>query len=358
MQSVIQRPRRDDPHRTGGAPPAHVRLRAVRWFVFAVTALAACGRLEFERDDARGHVQTAAGWTARTLVDLTGTVEYVAADFMNGTTGPLETLDNAPRAVAALYAPFSARFAVSAGRVIIEIGSDGSTTVHDYRPALPDDTGPDSISHLVFADLTDTGSKLWIGASSKDAGDGLFYVSPDTWVLTPHDTGQAYNNVNGIAFDATGTLGDPALYFVTTSGVFRRVGLGTATLLSPAKTLGDLAIHEGALFVVDEPDTGSVDLVRLIPMMSSRRIATSSKFVVAEGGAATAGVAALHDGRTLALYASDGAFQDLASSTDPAWVWVAASAPRPPHPHAAQYVVLESNRATGHDDLLLISPAE
>jgi hypothetical protein len=64
----------------------------------------------------------------------------------------------------------------------------------------------------------------------------------------------------------------------------------------------------------------------------------------------------IRDGGVLAVYANDSTFQDLASSTDSEWKWVAASAPRPPHALAGSYIVLESNRMLNRDDLLLFTP--
>lgn len=85
----------------------------MRWSL-ALLLAASCGRIGFTSSDAAmvdagvPHVQTASGWTARVLVDLSGVIPYNANDFFDG--GMFE-LDNAPDEVASLYPPFPSLFA-------------------------------------------------------------------------------------------------------------------------------------------------------------------------------------------------------------------------------------------------------
>ena len=86
-------------------------------------------------------------------------------------------------------------------------------------------------------------------------------------------------------------------------------------------------------------------------------VASATSFEIVDGGPlSSTSVAAIRDGSTLVIYANDGTSLEGAASTDPAWVWVQASAPQPPHRLAGSYVVLESNRALDRDRLLLVTP--
>ena len=332
----------------------------------------ACGRIGFAQrsragkgdaapDGATSHVLVAPGWSVRVLADLTGVVPYVPDDFDDG--GQV-ILDNAPETVAALYAPFTSILAVCAGRSIIELAANGTTAVHDYRPAMPDTTGPDDCGHLVFGAPADTGPALWIGAGTQGGGDGVYDVDPQ-WTLTRDSTN---NNVNGIGYDATGAydgLGAPAIYFIDQSYVYVRTGPGIArpVLTEPGTdSMDQLAVTAAALFVVSDPGSGgagSVDLERIVATSHAvQTIATASSLALAAGDAPSAtSIAAIRDQAALAIFAADGTSKQLAASTDPAWVWRAVSAPQPPHALAGSYVVLESNRALDRDELLLVSPS-
>ncbi|MDB4957255.1 MAG: hypothetical protein JWO36_4824 [Myxococcales bacterium] len=309
--------------------------------------------------DPRSHVQLSAGWKVRVLVDLTGVVPYKPLDFGDGVTG---TLGNAPASVAALYDPFTAMLAVSAGRAIIEVAKDTTTTVHDYRPAAPDTTGPDNCERLVFGAQPDTGPALWIAANSQGGGDGLFYVS-SSWALTRDN---ANNNVKGVGYDPSGTydaIAMPSIYFVDSASVRRRVDSATATsvYLEP-NTMYAFAVSATALFVLKNPGAAGADSVDLDRIQTQthalQMISTAASFHIAEGGSlASTSVAAIRNDASLAIYAADNSVQDIAASIDPAWAWVAASAPQPSHMLAGGYVVLESNRALGRDELLYIEPS-
>jgi hypothetical protein len=301
------------------------------------------------------HVQLASGWTATLLVDLTGIVPYNADDFDDGSN---EVLDNAPITVATLYAPFAASLAVSAGRDVIELASDGTPTVHDYRPATPDTAGPDQCAHMAFGDTPDVGAQLWIGASSQGQGDGVYRVDPATWEITRDAMN---NNVNGLAWDSQGAydaFGTPAMYFVDTSNLWRRDGSGSATsIVFENDTMDTLVVTASAIYVENDLTTDEIDTVAS-GTHALATLATSSAFhVVEEGPLAATSVIAIANTTTLASYADD-AVTPIASSTDPSWVWQSASAPQPPHPLAGGYVVLESNRTLDRDDLVYIAPGQ
>jgi hypothetical protein len=339
----------------------------VRWSL-ALLLAASCGRVGFTaRQDASSvdagvtHVKTASGWTARVLVDLTGIVPYNPNDFFDG--GMVE-LDNAPNEVAALYPPFPSIFAVCAGREIIELGADLAPTVHDYRPATPDTTGPDSCSHLVFGEAADVGAALWIGAGTQLGGDGV-YRADATWTLTRDATN---NNVNGIGFDPTGAFdgfGKGAVYFADQSDVRQRTGVGISTsIVSEPLTDsmgGHIVLSAAAAYLERTPGSGgegSTDLDRIAATSHTfAAIALGTGLTIADARTIAGGVPALHDASTLAIYSDDGHAQTIAATLDPAWTWVAVTAPAAPHAFAGSFVVLESNRTLDRDDLLLISPA-
>jgi hypothetical protein len=166
------------------------------------------------------HLHASPGWTIHVLADLTGVVPYNASDFTDGTTGT-ETLDNAPNGVSALYTPFTASFAVTAGRSIIEVSATGAATVHDYRPAMPDTTGPDNIYRLAFGAPADTGPRLWAGAVSLNGGDGVYTID-ETWTL---ERDNILNNIAGISFDPVGiydATNVAVIYFIDQAATPRR----------------------------------------------------------------------------------------------------------------------------------------
>lgn len=321
----------------------------------ALVLVVACGRRGFDPvvDASVSHVHVAPGWSVAVLADFSGAVPYRPNDYQDGTN---ETLDNAPTAVAALYPPFAAELAVAAGRSIVELPS---LAVHDYRPAVPDTTGPDAIYRISFGNPPDTGAALWIAAASQGAGDGLYYVSP-SWQLTRDN---ANNNTTGVDFDATGAfdgIGTPTIYFADGTGVRRRGSASSNVLVyASINDLDGIAATATAQLVVHTPNgatTSDVDRV-LATTHAAQIVATATRFALAEGGAlASTSAAVIRDGITLAVYANDGTFVDGASSTDPAWVWVNAAAPQPPHRLAGSYVVLESNRTLDRDELLVVTP--
>jgi hypothetical protein len=337
----------------------------VRGTPLVVLVAVSCGRAGFDPlpprdaavvdpDASLAHVQLASGWTATLLVDLTGIVPYQPNDFSDGSN---ETLDNAPLSVATLYAPFAASLAVSAGRDVIELASDGTPTVHDYRPAAPDTTGPDQCAHLAFGTTPDVGSVLWIGASSQGSGDGLYRVDPSSWAITRDATN---NNLNGVAWDSTGaydSIGTPSIYFVDQSYLYRRDGSGSATpIIAQADTMDTLVVSASEIYVENYLETDELDRVDTGTHELST-VTTGAAFSVVEEGAPSAPTAiAIRDTSVLASFASDGSEQDIAASTDPEWVWQSASAPQSPHPLAGGFVVLESNRTLDRDDLVYVAP--
>jgi hypothetical protein len=167
--------------------------------------IAGCGRIGFQNlaadDGTRGDDGAGIGdGTAMANIDLSGVVPYNPNDFPDGTG-----LDNAPRAIAALYAPFPDGFAVAAGRSIIEVHLDGTTIVHDFRPAAPDGAGPDEITQLGYGSLAGMGPRLWLCSASPGAGDGLYNITP-AWTIARE---RMTNDVTGLAIDPTGAFDSP-----------------------------------------------------------------------------------------------------------------------------------------------------
>lgn len=335
----------------------------MRWSL-ALLLAASCGRIGFTSSDAAmvdagvPHVQTASGWTARVLVDLSGVIPYNANDFFDG--GMFE-LDNAPDEVASLYPPFPSLFAVCAGREIIEVGPDFTLSVHDYRPEAPDMMGPDSCSHLVFGETADVGAALWIGAGTQLGGDGVYHADA-SWTLTRDATN---NNVNGIGFDPAGVfdgIDAPTVYFADQSDVRRRTGAASSVSIVPEPQTdsmgGHLLLTAAAVYLERNPGTlGPTDLDRIDASTNAvTAIAGAAGLTLADARTVTE-LPALRESSTLALYAGDGSSRVIASTLDPAWTWVAVTAPSSPHVLAGAFVVLESNRALDRDELLLISPA-
>ncbi len=341
---------------------------------FAGLALIACGHsapgktdagsdaadAAFTGDVALGHLELAPGWSVQVLADITGVVPYNPSDFMNGSN---ETLDNAPIAIAALYPPFTSSLAVSCGRSIIELAGDGTPTVHDYRPATPDTTGPDNIAALTFGDTSDVGPALWMAAVSQGNGDGLFRVD-DMWNLT---TDNADNNVTGVAYDPDGAfdnVGVPTIYFLAGDfGLLRRNSAVTNTSVFvevPANSFFLLQLSASEIFTQHDSTTGSVGSEDLVGVLASTHasvtIDNASNMIVAEGGASNSPATVVRAGSALVRYPDSGGPLVIAQSIDPDWTLVAASLPRAPHALAGDIVVIESNRTLDRDDVLLFTP--
>jgi hypothetical protein len=303
------------------------------------------------------HVTVAPGWTVRVLADLTGVVPYRADDYTDGTN---EVLDNAPIATAALYPPFTGDLAIAFGRALVEYTDGAAPVVHDYRPAAPDMTGPDELSHLVFGTSADRGASLWIAASSQLNGDGVYVASP-TWTLTRDS---ANNNGNGIAFDPTGAfdaVGKPSVYFIDQTGIRLRAPSQASTLVfTQAGGIGHLAVAAGAMFAVRDLAAGGTELDRIVTSTHVREpVATSADFRVLESGAAGDGtIATIRDQRALVVFAADGTPTVEVTLAEPDWVFVAGSLVKAPNRFAGDFVVLESNRAADRDRLLLVAPAK
>ena len=313
----------------------------------------------FTGDVALGHLELAPGWSVRVLADITGVVPYNPADFMNGTN---EILDNAPVAIAALYPPFTGSLAVSCGRSIIELAADGTPTVHDYRPAMPDTSGPDNIGEITFGDTSDVGPALWMSAVSQGAGDGLFRVD-DQWGLTNDN---ADNNVTGVAYDPSGAfdnVGAPTIYFLAGDlGLLRRISAVASTAVfveTPANSFDRLQLTGSAIFTQQDSSTGPMGSEDLVGVLASThaaaKIDNASNMIVAEGGASNSPATVVRAGSALVRYPDDGSALVIAQSTDPDWTLVAASLPRAPHALVGDIVVIESNRTLDRDDILLFS---
>jgi hypothetical protein len=302
------------------------------------------------------HLHASPGWTIRVLADLTGVVPYKASDFTDGVT-TMETFDNAPNGVAALYAPFTSLFAVTAGRSIIEVSATGATA-HDYRPAAPDMLGPDNIYRLAFAAPADTGPKLWLGAVSLNGGDGLYTID-ETWAIKRDN---ALNNITGITFDPTGAYDSTntgIIYFIDQAGIERRDTATTHTLVSPGSSNhDDLVVTPTAMFSVFYPSETSSQLVSIATGTHAvTTLATETVLDIAEGGPVSGtSVTALRNETDLVIYDAAGTATVGATSTDPTWQWIDATLPHPPHPLAGSIIIVESNRTLDIDRLLVVTP--
>ena len=302
------------------------------------------------------HLHASPGWTIRVLADLTGVVPYNASDFTDGLT-TMETLDNAPNGLSALYAPFTSLFAVTAGRSIIEVSATGATA-HSYRPATPDMLGPDAIYRLAFGAPADTGPKLWLGAVSLNGGDGLYTID-ETWAIKRDN---ALNNITGVTFDPTGAYDSTntgIVYFIDQAGIERRDSATTHTLVSPGSSdHDDLVVTPTAMFSVFYPMAGGSQLVSIATGTHAvTTLATENVLDIAEGGPVSGtSVTALRNETDLVIYDAAGTAEVGAQTTDPAWLWVELTSPHTPHPLAGSFVVLESNRTLDIDRLLVVTP--
>jgi hypothetical protein len=300
------------------------------------------------------HLRVADGWSIAPLVDLTGALPYIAADYTE-TRGAITS--NEPSYIAALYPPFEASLAVIAGRSVIEIAADGGPSVHSYRPAKPDAAGPDVPRRATFADLGAGKTGLWLTSESTDGGDGLFLIDR-SWALTTID---ATNNTNALGLDPAGRydgVGTPALYVSTELDQLGRWTAAAAPkVINAPGEVDDLAIKDGALFITIVGDA-TVELDRIEPAPSHlvANLSTATSLVLAEGSTDAALFAIRNGSELVTLGPSDGVATSVAWTDDLDWVWHAVSAPRAGHRRAGQLIVLESNRGLDHDRLLLVTP--
>jgi hypothetical protein len=338
--------------------------------IVATLGCCACGRVGFRAaaaadggvsdvapDGADSHLHTATGWVISPLADLGAAFTYVQDDFVEG-MGTLHR-DNAPRYVAALYLPFSAELAVIAGRSVIEVAADGMMTNHDYRPLTPDTTGPDAPARITFADFGGGDAALWLTATSNLDGDGLYRIDAG-WSMKNISTA---NNTFGLVFDASGAFdgrGGPTLYSVAQGKPSRQQAGGSDSVnTSLPDGVDDLAALGNALYFTVETQT-QVLFNRLGPGTSYLKAqldsATSTSLVLAEG-TTDGGLFAIQDSAKLVVVdPASGGLTQVAWSDDPAWAWVAVSAPRAGHRLAHHLIVLESNRTLDRDRLLVLAP--
>jgi len=309
-----------------------------------IDAVVPLGDVGTDGDSSLAHLHTAPGWSVAVLVDFSGVVPYNADDFDDPTP-----VDNQARAVSALYPPYSGSLAVAAGRAIIELDDAGQATVHDYRPAMPDTTGPDAINHVSFLAGT-----LYVAAASQKTGDGL-YTLDAMWGI---DRQLTVNNVTGVDLDASGAfdgVGASTLYYVDQNGIEREpFPAGTAELV--------VAGSSNFFGVVVSPDFiyaihNDTDLVRVTPMMHAITVLDSgtADMETTDHGTFAGGILAIRDNAQLIAYGADapttGVFSD-----DPAWFWTGSTIVAPPHPLAGKIVVVESNRTLNVDRLLVVTP--
>jgi hypothetical protein len=307
--------------------------------------LAGCGRIGFSGVAPDGE---ASGIVV--LADFSGDVPYNPTDFLDG--GML--VDNGPGSVGALYAPFPDGFAVTAGRAVIEIRLDGSSIVHDYRPAVPDVGGPDNLASISFGPL----ARMWLAAESWSGGDGLFYVDA-AWQLGRENT---TNNVEGVAFDPAGAFDDqakPTLYFNAGNlGVLRRDDATTSTsIFASTADVGSVTITASTMYAVDSVANTTARLWRIDAMThTTTQLDASSEIELPDGTPADTAIPAIRDEQSLVAYAPDGSWTPIATAPDADTYWTGLCVPRAPHPLAGRIVVLETNHVLGRDRLLLMPP--
>lgn len=319
----------------------------------------ACGRVNFStaRDGGDGHGSAADGSGVTVLADFSSAVPYNPDDFIDDDGSHVS---NAPTAVTAVIAPYDPGFAVTCGRAVVMVGLDGTTVVHDYRPAVAGGAGPDELGSIAAGALPGSGADLWLGAESQLDGDGVYVVDP-TFAIA-RDNGN--NNVNGLAIDATGAFDAtavPTLYFASGNlGVLRRTSMTSQDIImSSSRTLGSLGVTAAGIYAIDFDDVdGSIRLDYIASTTHAVSfvdgVPVPVVFAADDAAVGSAGILALRDPQHLTVYQPDGTFADVASPAAAAAIWVAASVPRAPHPLAGRRVVVEFTPSTGRERLLLL----
>lgn len=315
-------------------------------------ACAACGRFGFG-DAVPDRDADAGGVRVEVYADFSQDHTFVADDFSDGAAFE----SNAPSALCALEAPFTAPLAVIAGRSILEITPGSPTVVHDYTPATNNMSGPDQLGGCLFASTPSTGPVLWLAADSVLGGDGLYYVTPG-WGLVRD---AALNNVGGLVLDTTGlfTGGPVDLVFVSDVSVFIRP-TGAEIVNIGLRSFGLAQVSDGSVAAVVSPNdrsyyalsrfaAGTRVLTELARMQVEPAIAsdaTPTLPVVAYG---------ILNARELVAFNDDGTHQVLATADDPDSRWVAVISPPTGHLLAGAWYVVESNRSLDRDRVLVIT---
>lgn len=331
-------------------------MHDVRVLVSGLVALAACGRGGFDElaglDAATelAHVTTAPGWTKSVYVDFSADFTYNPADFIDGAA-----VDNQPRGIAVLGAPFAEILAIGAGRSIIEL----STTryiPHDYGMHAPNGSLADDFSGMAFVtDVPSVGPRLVVGSSSEGGGDGVYHVNV-MWSIARDMTN---NNVRAFMWDTAGAVvGTPDNFVGTGGGMVRRSNMAVSVV---AGDIHSLVTFPGGVMVARELVDNDVRLIRgswTGTVFTEAELAVHESIVFANGDRPSTALAwAVLDRASLVEVAIDGTSIPIATTDDAAFTWADATVPAIGHALAPtrSIYVLESNRALDIDRVLVFT---
>ena len=331
----------------------------MRVLVSGLVALVACGRGGFDELDAidateLAHVTVAPGWTKAVYVDFSADFTYNLADFIDGDAGEF-TVDNQPRGIAVLGAPFAEILAIGAGRSIIEL----STTryiAHDFGMHPPNGSPADDFSGMAFvADIPSVGPRIVVGSSSPGGGDGIYHVNV-MWSIARDMTN---NNVRAFMWDTAGAVvGTPDNFVGTGGGMVRRSNMAVSVLAGDIRSLVTIP---GGVVVARELVENDVRLIRASwtgTVFTEAELAVHQSIVFANGDRPSTALAwAVFDRASLVEVAADGTASPIATSDDPAFTWADATVPVIGHAlaPARSIYVLESNRALDVDRVLVFT---
>ena len=289
------------------------------------------------------HVQLAAGWSAAVFQDFSAEHVYKANDFVDGT----EQYDNQPEDVFALYAPFPAVLAITAGRSVIELNGT-SFVAHDYGQHAPNTAGrPDNIGGGTFA--AGLGVVL-VASSSANAGDGTYEIAPD-WAISGDVT---LNNVRGVMWDRNGAFdarGSAEGYLGTQANVVRRSD-GVAVATGDTRTM----VVIGSQLWLTRDGGATERLIRVASLTHAETVIAESATIRIGDGAPPGYVGwAIVDGRQVMGIRSNGQLDMIAEHSDPEYVWHAVTSPEASHPLAGRAYLLESNRTRDIDRIIALA---
>jgi len=290
-------------------------------------------------------IAVAPGLTMELYRDLSDDIVVSDTDFVD--TDPISNL---PTDLAYMErSPSKPGLAVVAGRSIFEVPEDGSAVVeHDFTPAAPDGTGPDSINACATAMLTSTGAGLRCTTASLNAGDGVYHINAN-WDITRTRT---TNNCSAPLLDPIGRfdqIGEPAEYH-SCSGTLQQAN---GTILADGLFESLTVLASGDILGVDEVVNGSETfaLVRIGSLVHDRTfVANYTRLTLAEGALPPEPDLSygLFEERQLVIIGPDGALRPLATTEGP-WRWLAVVIPRGESKHL---FVLEVDEATNRERIL------
>lgn len=296
----------------------------------------ACGRLGYDpsavADDAApaidasttDHIRLADGWTASVWRDFSEVIDYREQDYFDGD----EVYSNAPLVLFQLAPPFVDGVGVMAGRLIVELSADGTTTEHDYRPLMVNTPGqPDHMSDAVqIPSWRARDASILVSSTSDLQGDGVFLLAQD-WALSRVG---GYNNVRSVAFDGAGNfdaVGAPEIYWGAHFGLWKYAEPMPEKIINGDVVSAAIQPSNTILAVRRVTNEARVELLKVDSGTHNELLIgvyNGSRMPIVRGTVTSQGATFVRTNSELVEIAAASDDIIIASTLDPDWKWMSA----------------------------------